>query len=158
MRIFSAIPRHRPHGTRKPRPARRAQAGFTLMELLVVLAILGLLAAFAAPRVIQYLSAAKSDVAAVQIDNLAAALDLFRLEVGRYPTSDEGLEALMTQPDAAPEWRGPYLDKRDGLTDPWGRPYAYRQPGEHGGDYDLYTLGADGREGGEDENADIVNW
>jgi len=135
-----------------------SRAGFTLMELLVVLAILGLLAAFAVPRVLQYLSGAKTDGAEIQIDNLASALDLYRLETGRYPTTEEGLKVLIEKPNGVEAWNGPYIDKRDGLTDPWGQPYRYRFPGEHGTEYDLYTLGADDSPGGEGENQDVTNW
>jgi len=142
-----------------PRPrSSSAERGFTLIELLVVLAILGLLAAFAVPRVIQYLSAAKTDAAAIQIDNLSAALDLYRLEVGRYPSTEEGLEALVERPEGTGNWNGPYIDKREGLTDPWDRPYRYRYPGENGPEFDLYTLGADDSPGGEGENRDVTNW
>lgn len=138
-------------------PLRRRKQGFTLIELLVVLAILGLIAAFAVPRVMKYLSSAKSQAAEIQIHNLATALDLYRLEAGRYPTTEEGLKALIEQPRGARFWNGPYLDKKDGIIDPWGRPYLYKSPGEHGS-YDLWTLGADGKPGGEGENRDIANW
>lgn len=137
--------------------ARRRQAGFTLVELLVVLIILGLIAAFAAPQVIKFVGGAKSDSAKIQVERLSGVLDLYRLQVGRYPSDDEGLNALMEAPADAPSWDGPYLKKADSLVDPWGRPYLYRFPGEHG-DYDLYTLGADGQEGGEGENQDRTSW
>ncbi|MGF1464159.1 MAG: type II secretion system major pseudopilin GspG [Maricaulaceae bacterium] len=136
---------------------RKTQTGLTLLELLIVLAILGLIAAFAAPRVVGVLGGAKTDAATVQIDNIAAALDLFRLEVGRYPTTEEGLQSLMAAPNDAEGWNGPYLDKPSGLVDPWGAPYDYRFPGENS-DYEVFTLGADGQEGGEGENADVSNW
>ncbi len=142
---------------RKRRPRRRRQAGFTLVELLVVLIILGLIAAFAAPRVIKFVGGAKTDSAKIQIDRLSGVLDLYRLQVGRYPSEDEGLNALMEQPADAPDWEGPYLKKADALMDPWRRPYIYRFPGEHG-DYDLYSLGADGEDGGEGENQDLTSW
>lgn len=141
-----------------PRSRRAAAGGFTLIELLVVLAILGLLAAFAVPRVVQFLSGAKTDAAEIQIDNLSGALDLYRLEVGRYPSTEEGLVALVEPPGGASVWNGPYIDKREGLTDPWGRPYRYRYPGQNGPEFDLYTLGADDTPGGEGENRDVTNW
>jgi general secretion pathway protein G len=133
------------------------QRGYTLVELLVVLAILGLLVAIAAPRMMKYLGSAKVDTAKVQIERLGSVLDLYRLEIGRYPTDQEGLTALVDRPAQADKWNGPYLKNRDALTDPWGRPYGYRSPGEHG-DYDLYSLGADGREGGDGEDRDVTSW
>jgi general secretion pathway protein G len=136
---------------------RRRDAGFTLVELLVVLIILGLIAAFAAPQVIKYVGGAKSDSAKIQVERLSSVLDLYRLQVGRYPSDDEGLDALMDAPADASNWDGPYLKKADSLIDPWGRPYLYRFPGEHG-DFDLYTLGADDQEGGEGENRDLTSW
>jgi general secretion pathway protein G len=138
--------------------ARRGKAnGYTLVELLVVLAILGLLVALAAPRVIKYLGSAKTDTARIQIEKLAGVLDLYRLELGRYPTEQEGLVALVERPTQVEGWNGPYLKNREALTDPWGQPYGYRSPGEHG-EYDLYTLGADGKQGGDGEDQDVVNW
>ena len=136
------------------RRARRGAAGFTLIELLVVLVILGLLAAFVAPQVLNYLGRAKTDAASVQVQNIASILDLYRLDTGRYP---ERLEDLVEQPPDAPSWNGPYIQRRDGLIDPWGRPYEYRFPGQHGA-YDLFTLGADGTPGGEGENRDVTSW
>lgn len=134
-----------------------AQSGFTLIELLVVLAILGLLAIIAVPRVLHYLSAAKSQTAAAQIENLGTALDLYNLDVGHYPTQDEGLAALVSRPTDVATWNGPYVKKHQMLVDPWGHPFHYRYPGQHG-DYDLYSLGADNQEGGTGENKDIVSW
>ncbi|NKB49814.1 MAG: type II secretion system protein GspG [Alphaproteobacteria bacterium] len=132
-------------------------AGFTLVELLVVLAILGLIAAIAVPQTIGYLGRAKSNTAGIQIDNLGAVLDLYRLDVGRYPSDSEGLDALMNSPVDARNWAGPYLKKESSLLDPWSRPYQYRFPGQNG-EYDLFTLGADGQEGGDGENRDVVSW
>jgi general secretion pathway protein G len=139
------------------RDRRHRQEGYTLVELLVVLAILGLLVAIAAPRLIKYLGSAKVDTAKIQVEKLGGVLDLYHLEVGRYPTDQEGLAALVVRPPQAEAWNGPYLKNRESLTDPWGRPYAYRSPGQHG-DYDLYSLGADGKEGGEGENRDVTSW
>lgn len=141
----------------KSKVARRRQSGFTLVELLVVLVILGLIMAFAVPQVIKYVGGAKSDSAKIQVQRLGSVLDLYRLEVGHYPTQEEGLRALVEKPAGAENWNGPYLKKDDALTDPWGRPYVYQIPGEHG-DYDLYSLGADGQEGGEGENRDQTSW
>lgn len=124
------------------RRADGRQSGFTLVELLVVLAILGLLVAIASPQVLKYLGRAKSDTAQIEIKNLSAALDLFMIDVGRYPTQQEGLAALITNPGGLPTWRGPYLKATAVPLDPWGHQYQYRFPGQHG-DYDLYTLGAD---------------
>src|SRR5262245_30872060 len=127
---------------------RAGEAGFTLIELLVVLAIISLLASLIAPRVLRYLSSARGHTAAVQLRNLATALDLYRLEVGRYPTKPEGLRALLEQPASAQGWQGPYIDRAEQLNDPWGRPYRYTVPGKRGA-FDLLTLGADGAEGGD---------
>lgn len=142
-------------------PRRRAflldDAGFTLIELLVVLAILGLLAGLTAPRVIGYLGGAKSQAAEVQLASLATALDLFHLEVGRYPSEQEGLTALLERPPSADRWNGPYVRRADELQDPWERLYQYRFPGEHGA-YDLVSYGADGTPGGDGENGDVVSW
>ncbi|MDX1401818.1 MAG: type II secretion system major pseudopilin GspG [Kiloniellales bacterium] len=133
------------------------EGGFTLLELLVVLAILSVLAALAVPRVLNYLGSAKTDAAAVQIERLGTVLDLYRLDVGRYPSEEDALGALMTRPPEAKGWNGPYLKKSEMLLDPWGRQFVYRHPGEHG-DYDLVSLGADGQEGGEGEDRDTVSW
>lgn len=138
-------------------PSRRRERGLTLVELLVVLLIIGLIAAFAVPQVMRYLGGARQDAAAVQINQLSGILDLYRLDVGRYPTSSEGLDALLDQPSGADGWNGPYVRKADALIDPWGNPYEYRVPGRNG-EFDLYSLGADGNEGGDGENADVVSW
>jgi len=137
---------------REPRDDR--DAGFSLLELLVVLAILALLAGLVAPRVIGYLGGAKTDTAKLQLRNIESALDLYRLDNGKYPTA---LEALVTQPAGAERWKGPYLKKATGLTDPWGEAFKYRFPGQHG-EYDLYSLGADKAEGGDGEDQDINSW
>lgn len=130
--------------------------GFTLIELLVVLAILGLLAGLVGPRVLGQLGGAKTKTAAVQIKDLEQAVDLFKLDVGRYPTQSEGLEALVVNPSSLGGWNGPYL--RRGLPDdPWGNPYRYQNPGRHG-EFDIFTYGADNTPGGSGENADVGNW
>jgi general secretion pathway protein G len=129
--------------------------GFTLIELLVVMVILGLLAALVGPRMFGHVGAANQKAAKTQIEMLGQALDAFRLDVGRYPTTSEGLNALVTNPGVE-GWSGPYLKK--GLpNDPWKRPYIYEAPGQHG-DYDLVSNGADGAPGGEGENKDVNSW
>ena len=132
-------------------------AGFTLVELLVVLAILGLLAGLVGPQVMKFLGSSKTKTAKLQIDDLVATLDLYRLETGRYPTAQEGLEALVAKPGNVANWNGPYLKKGVVPKDPWGFDYQYRFPSDHGG-VDIWTLGADNREGGEGENADVKSW
>jgi len=140
----------------KSNTAKRSR-GFTLVELLVVLLILGLLAGLVGPRVLKYLGGAKSDTAQLQIGEFGAGLDLYHLEVGRYPTSDEGLAALSMQPTGVNNWNGPYLKKKEVPVDPWSNAYHYRSPGENG-DYDLYSLGRDNENDGEGEDADVVSW
>lgn len=141
-----------------PRAAKRVRrAGFTLLELLVVLVIMGLLAAVLTPQVMSMMSGAKSDVAALQIETLTTALNYYHIDVGSYPTQEQGLIALLQKPADVQNWRGPYIRKEKHLLDPWHRPFLYRVPGK-AGPYDVYTLGADGKEGGEGENADIGSW
>jgi len=125
--------------------------------MLVVLAIMGLLAAIIAPQVLKYLGSSRSQTAKVQIQNVDAALQLFRLDVGRFPTQEEGLNALVAAPPTAAGWNGPYLQKVQALNDPWGTPYLYRVPGKHS-EIDVYTLGSDKAEGGTGEAADVGNW
>jgi general secretion pathway protein G len=136
---------------------RRREAGFTLLELLVVLAILGLLAAIIAPQVIRYLGTSRTQAAKVQIQNVVAALELYRLDVGRYPTPQEGLPALVTAPGSATGWNGPYLKKESALVDPWGSQYLYKVPGDHG-EVDVFSLGSDKVVGGTGEAQDVGSW
>jgi general secretion pathway protein G len=134
----------------------RPSAGFTLLELLVVLVIIGLLVGYVAPRYFAQVGKSEVKVARSQIKALEDALDQYRLDLGRYPSSEQGLSALYTQPAGETRWQGPYL-KKAVPNDPWGNAYQYRQPGEHG-EYDLLSLGKDGQPGGAGEAADIVNW
>ncbi len=134
---------------------RSSQKGFTLIELLIVMIILSLLAALVAPKMFQKVGGAKQKAAKSQIALFGSALDQFRLDVGRYPSTQEGLDALRKNP-GLDHWDGPYLPK-DIPPDPWSKAYIYHCPGEHG-DYDLISLGADGQEGGDGENADVVSW
>jgi general secretion pathway protein G len=140
----------------KNEPLSRNHRGFTLIELLVVIIIIGLLAALVGPRLFGKVGAAKLKAAKAQVEMFGTALDTFRLDVGRYPTNEEGLKALREKPSGAERWDGPYLPKEI-PSDPWGRPYVYLSPGNHG-DYDLMSYGADGIEGGEGENQDAVSW
>jgi general secretion pathway protein G len=139
------------------RSRRRGNSGFTLIELLVVLVILGLIIGIVAPRAIDFLSRAKSDVAKIQIESFATALDLYQLDLGRYPATQEGLDALLAAPRGAAGWRGPYLRGDEVPLDPWSRPYRYEAPGPSGKPYRILSLGADGQPGGEGEDADVAN-
>ncbi len=131
--------------------------GFTLLELLVVLAILGLLAAIVGPQVIKYLGSSKTQTASVQAKNIAASLELFRLDAGRYPTTAEGLTALVKAPASVPLWNGPYLPQETAIIDPWGNPYKFKTPGDHG-EIDVFSLGSDNATGGTGEAKDVGNW
>jgi general secretion pathway protein G len=131
--------------------------GFTLIELWVVLAILGLLVGLVGPRVMSALGSSKTKTTRIQVEQFGGSLDMFRLEAGRYPTTEEGLQALVEKPSDVQDWNGPYLKKSKVPKDPWGFDYHYRSPGEHGA-YDIWSLGADNREGGDGENQDITSW
>ena len=133
-----------------------AQGGFTLLELLVVMVIIGLLVGYVGPKYFAQIGKSEVKAAKSQIDSLGKALDQYRLDTGHYPTTEQGLNALVTKPANEPKWDGPYLAKAL-PPDPWGRPYVYKDPGEHG-DYDLLSLGKDGQAGGAGENADITSW
>jgi general secretion pathway protein G len=132
------------------------QNGFTLLELLVVMVIIGLLVGYVGPKYFSQLGKSEIKVARAQIDALGKALDQYRLDVGHYPTTEQGLAALNAPPEGAARWGGPYLQKNL-PNDPWGNPYLYKFPCEHG-EYDLWSNGKDGQPGGTDEAADIVNW
>ncbi|PKU21567.1 type II secretion system major pseudopilin GspG [Telmatospirillum siberiense] len=135
----------------------RHQAGFTLLELLVVLTIMGLLAGLAGPQVLKYLGSSRTQTARVQVQNIVASLELFYVDLHRYPTEAEGLKALVTAPPEMAGWNGPYLRKMDALRDPWGNPYGYRNPGKFG-NIDVFSLGSDNAEGGTGEAQDVGNW
>jgi general secretion pathway protein G len=134
-----------------------SEAGFTLLELLVVLGIIAMLAALVAPQVLRYLGDARSSTANAQLQNIASAVELYYLDNGSYPPSDAGLTALVTAPAALAGWKGPYLKKKEGIVDPWGRSFLYKSPGDHGA-YDISTLGRDGKAGGDGENKDLASW
>ena len=134
----------------------RASYGFTLLELLVVMVIIGLLAGYVAPKYFSQVGKSEVKMAQAQIDSLEKALDQYRLDTGHYPNTEQGLDALMTRPSSELKWQGPYL-KKQVPPDPWGKPYVYKYPGEHG-EYDLFSYGKDGQSGGAGEAADITNW
>jgi general secretion pathway protein G len=137
-------------------PQARAQRGFTLLELLVVMVIIGLLVGIVGPGILRNIGKSEVKATKAQIDSLGKALDQFRLDTGHYPTTEQGLNALVTKPANEAKWEGPYLVKAVPL-DPWGHPYVYKNPGEHG-DYDLLSYGKDGQPGGSGESADLTNW
>ncbi len=142
-------PAHNLHTTRRVE-------GFTLLELLVVMVIIGLLASIVAPQYFAQIGKSNAKVARAQIESFGQALDQYRLDVGRYPSSEQGLAALRAAPTNEAKWRGPYL-KRDVPNDPWGTPYQYRSPGQHG-EYDLLSLGSDAQPGGDGEASDVASW
>ena len=149
--MFSSV-RHLPA---KPLQQRRA-SGFTLLELLVVMVIIGLLAGYVGPKLFAQIGKSETKVTRAQIDALQKALDQYRIDIGRYPNSEQGLAALVQRPTDEPRWTGPYLAKAV-PADPWGRPYLYTSPGSHG-DYDLQSLGKDGQPGGNGDDADLTSW
>lgn len=130
--------------------------GFTMMELLIVLVIIGLLAALVGPTLYQRINPAKQSVALAQIENFMTALDAYFIDTGSFPKNEQGLEVLRQRPDNTDKWRGPYL-KKEIPKDPWGNPFVYHSPGRSGA-YEIISFGADGREGGDDENKDITSW
>lgn len=148
-----AIPSFRT--TKQPRNDR--EAGFTLIELLVVMVILVLLASLVAPRVMGYLGSSRTKTAKVQIESLSSSLELFRLDMGRYPDSREGLNVLVQRPADGKNWNGPYLQKNIVPPDPWGRAYVYQSPGKFGA-FDIFSLGGDNKSGGSGEDQDIMSW
>lgn len=135
---------------------RHKHSGFTMMELLIVLVIIGLLAALVGPALYQRIAPAKESVARAQIENFMTALDSYFVDTGRFPSAQQGLQALRLRPENEAHWHGPYL-KKEIPSDPWGNPFVYRSPGRNGG-YELLSLGADGREGGEADNRDVTSW
>ena len=134
----------------------KKDSGITLIELLVVMVIIAMFATIVGQRLFRNVEKARQTTAKAQINELESVLDAFKLDVGRYPTTEEGLQSLRSRPGGTDRWDGPYL-KKDVPPDPWQHPYVYRFPGQHG-EYDLYSYGNDGQEGGDGENADVTNW
>jgi general secretion pathway protein G len=138
------------------RPGARAARGFTLLELLVVMVIIGLLAGYVGPKLFAQIGKSETKVTRAQINALQKALDQYRIDIGRYPDTEPGLAALVVKPVDEPRWSGPYLAKAV-PPDPWGRPYHYSSPGQHG-DYDLLSYGRDGQAGGDGDDVDVTSW
>jgi general secretion pathway protein G len=155
--MASTLARKRPFRRASWRARRRSERGYTLIEILVVISIIGLIMALVGPRVLNYLTESKVKTARIQIQSFASALDLFYLDAGRYPTSAEGLAVLVRPTAGITAWNGPYLKGGVVPNDPWGKPYVYRSPGEHGA-YDVVSFGSDGQEGGTGTAADITSW
>jgi len=137
--------------------ALKRDDGYTLLELLVVLTILGLLTALATPYVIRYIESGRVKTARTEVANIGAELDLYKSDVGQYPTTAQGLDALVKPPGGVDNWNGPYLKKIGDIKDPWGHPYNYRSPGQHG-DFDLYSFGADTKPANDNEKPEVANW
>jgi general secretion pathway protein G len=144
------------HNSRKPR-TRQRNAGYTILELLVVMGILAMLAAVVAPQAIRYFGRAKSEAAQLQVNQLVTAIEMYYLDTGKYPPQDIGLRALVEAPSGETRWGGPYVRRQDALSDPWGRMYQYRVPGQHG-PFDVFSLGRDNAPGGQGENRDAQSW
>ena len=132
-------------------------SGFTLIELLIVMVIIGLLAAFIVPKLIGRVGESKQTAAKAQIELISTAIELYKLDTGKYPSQDTGLQALNAKPGDVQNWKGPYMKKNKVPKDPWGADYIYKFPGSHG-DYDISSYGADGTEGGSGDNSDQVSW
>ncbi|MDN3512945.1 MAG: type II secretion system major pseudopilin GspG [Candidatus Brocadia sp.] len=138
-------------------PELLKNGGFTLLELLIVMIIIGLLAALIGPKMIGRVGESRQTVAKQQIEGFSSALEMYKLDTTKYPTQEQGLEALVAEPQGTVNWKGPYLKKKFVPKDPWGNNYVYVYPGEHG-DYDILSYGADGNTGGDDEDKDVASW
>lgn len=140
------------------RSTSQRERGFSLLELLAVLVILGILAGVFAPKFLGQAESAKRKAAKLEIDQIGQSLDLYKLEIGKYPTSQEGLAALVTAPSGTSNWNGPYLKKTTVPKDPWGNEYKYVSPGDQNRPYDIVSMGSDGKEGGDGDGKDITSW